>query len=230
MLVKQIRLLISLLVIFGSCAFMLPPKTVNAAPATGLTGAQVFANILAENPKQLFDLNVLGADARARLDKFPAPDCGASVTTLKPMEGRSISDIKEELLANGFKEAPPATPNLRKPPDMEIFVHADGGLVKIKPNGDGSQFTKFGRKGPMASKEVLIDPSQTGEALTGFANVAFKVTDANQPIPREMKHIKHPSDVAGDTVTQAAFDDAWADAGHKTPATPPGFIQRTTND
>ena len=228
--VKQLGSVISLLLIVSGCASTSSAERVNAAPVTDVSGAQEFARILAENPKRLFDLETLGPDARARLDKFPAPDCGASVTKLRPMEGRSISDIKAELLENGFREAPPATPNARKPPDMEIFVHADGGSVKIKPNGDGSQFIKFGRKGPMASKEVVIDRFQTGEALTGFANVAFKVTDANQPIPREMKHLQYPPDIAQDKTTQVAFGDAWADAGHKTPATPPGFIQRTTND
>jgi hypothetical protein len=187
---------------------------------------QAFALALAENPRQLFTSGAMNVAGQARLDKFPAPGYGASVTRLNPMEGRAISDIKEELLANGFREVAPATPNLRMPPDMEIFMHEDGGLVKIKPNGDDVQFSRFGRAGPMASREVVIDPTMTGEAVTGFDNVAFKVTETGLPIPKLPGHLNRPVKVSLDDEAMEAFDKAWADLGHARPAASASFTQR----
>jgi hypothetical protein len=186
--------------------------------------------ILAEDSSKLFNKGAMNQDERARLDKFPASDCGAANTKLKPMESREISDIKTDLVENGFKEVRPPTPNTRWPPDMDIFVHDDGSLVKIKPNGDAKHFNKHGRPGPMVSKEVLTDLTESGEALTEFDNVAFKVTESGKPIPREIKHLRLPPEVMHDKVAKKTFKTAWADSGHTRPATPPGFTQWTSYD
>jgi hypothetical protein len=196
----------------------------------GLFGAQAFKRGLAQNPKRLFHRRALNDAERARLDQFSTSGYGASVAKLKPMAGRSLSDIKADLAANGFKVVPPSTPNMRKPRDMEIFVHKDGGLVKIKPNGDDVQFTRFGREGPMVSKEVVIDPAKSGDALTSFDNVAFKVTETGLPIPKLSSQLYHPLKVSRNDAAKKAFDKAWGDNGHQRPAAPPDFAQRISND
>jgi hypothetical protein len=201
-----------------------------ASATVGAAEECPFKRALAQNPKDLFDRSKLSAAEQARLDKFPCPDCGASVQTLKPMEGQSIDEIKKELAKQGFQEVPRSPSDQRVPPDMQIFLHPDGGLVKIKPNGDGAQFTKFGRAGPMVSREVVTDPTATGAALTGFKNAAFKVTDSGRPIPKMPDQIKHPPEAMRDDAAKESFNKSWADSGHAKPATPPGFAQRTTND
>lgn len=194
------------------------------------SGVQAFERSLAKTPKRLFNRLALKEAERARLDNFPAPGYGASVTKLKPMEGRSISDIKADLAVNGFKEVLPSRPNMRNPVDMEIFMHEDGGLVKIKPNGDDVQFIRYGREGPMVSKEVVIDPGQRGDALTAFDNVAFKVSETGKPIPKLSNQLKYPLMVSQNAVAKQAFDKAWADNGHLRPTAPPNFIQRIASD
>jgi hypothetical protein len=179
---------------------------------------------------RLFTGRSLSESERARLESFSAAGHGASVTRLKPMEGQAISGIKADLAANGFREVSPGTPNLRSPHDMEIFMHEDGGLVKIKPNGDDVQFTRFGRAGPIVSREVVIDRSASGNALTGFDNVAFKVTETGLPIPKLPSQLNHPLRMSRDDVARKAFDKAWADHAHTHPQAPPGFAQRSLSD
>src|SRR5437868_463509 len=97
-------------------------KTSPTAGATvGAEEACPFKRALARNPRDLFDRSKMSAAEQERLDKFPSPDCGASVQKLKPMEGQSIDEIKAELAKQGFKEIPTSAGDKREPPDMQIF-------------------------------------------------------------------------------------------------------------
>src|SRR5262249_21967657 len=108
--------------------------------------------------------------------------------------------LHEELLAKGFEHQreplaagkDPATgqqlykkmdgtrttnPN---DPDIvphDIYTHPDGGMVRIKPEGDPGPGI---RPEPHASKSVLFD-SKKG---TGFDNEAFKVTNDGNAVPK----------------------------------------------
>jgi hypothetical protein len=198
------------------------PKPKSAAAASPKPGS--LKAIIAEG-KNTFKRDAVDAPSLQRLGQYPSPQCGQSLLKLKPMTGRRITDIVADLKANGFREIPPAPNSSRFPPDMRIFLNKDGGLVKIKPNGDGAQFTKFGRAGPMASKEVIINPALTGDDLTAFANTAFKVNGAGAPIPKLPGMVKIPKSAVGNEKATEAVLKAWADQGHVRTATPPGFKQ-----
>jgi hypothetical protein len=80
----------------------------------------------------------------------------------------------------------------------------------------------------MVSKEVVTDPTKSGDALTGFDNVAFKATEAGRPIPKLPDQLNRPPEVSQNDVAKKAFDKAWADSGHMRPAQPSSFVQRTS--
>jgi len=133
-------------------------------------------NKLADNP-----------DLSSRLDEFGDGTVGNSVRCYDT-SGRSAEQIHTDLLQRGFRHqreplaagnTPDGRPLYRRrdgsrtvdPTDPEIvphdiYTHPDGGMVRVKPEGDpGSPH----RPGPHASKSVLHDPN----GGTGFENEAF---------------------------------------------------------
>ncbi len=72
---------------------------------------------------------------------------------------------------------------------MDIYIHEDGGMVRIKPFGVPNPSGKAPRRQPHLSKAVLLDltPQKKAGRLTydlSFRNEAFKVSATNIPIPK----------------------------------------------
>lgn len=71
----------------------------------------------------------------------------------------------------------------------DIYVHPDGGMIRIKPEGIPTTHPTIKRHYPQAVKCVLFDATlhchnQICEYDTSYKNEAFKVTDKNIPVPK----------------------------------------------
>ena len=136
---------------------------------------------------------------------------GLSVRNLR-LANKTPEQIHQILMAAGFKyrrialpasfgrkltfwmrdgtESPKATALNLVPQD--IYVHADGGLVRVKPEGiPAGPRSRVRRRQPHVSKSVLLNlkpicPSQDEPCYmdTSFKNEGFKVTEAGVPVPK----------------------------------------------
>ncbi len=119
-------------------------------------------------------------------------------------------------LANGG-----VTPNWNDPGVVRhfMYVHPDGGVIRIKPSGEPRPDGEFSRKAPHASKSVLLDMSilrngsdevdiellakldeDTLDKLTGFPNEAFKVSNDGTPVPKAQNEPETRRDLANPNV------------------------------
>jgi len=135
------------------------------------------------------------------LDSYAAGSKGKSVKDLD-LSKKTGEQIHDDLIDKGFKHKreplsvdvdgkrefvlskPDANGKMTtadpKHPDIvpqDIYTHPDGGMVRVKPEGDPS--SPF-RPQAHASKSVLHDPKKG----TGFDNEAFKVTNGGDPVPK----------------------------------------------
>lgn len=133
-----------------------------------------------------------------QLDRYDAGQVGSSVRNLD-LSGRTPEQIHDELAANGFTRTrgplaagrDGAGNTLYKTidgrritdanaPDVvvqDIYEHPDGGVVRVKPEGDpGHPF----RPEVHASKSVKMDPTQPPT----WQNEGFKVTNGGRPVPK----------------------------------------------
>lgn len=160
------------------------------------------------------------------LEAFEQGSKGKSVKDLD-LSGKSASEIDRELRAKGFTHertgiattdangntvyrtkdrgltSNPKDPNATP---QDIYVHPDGGMVRVKPAGDpGNPY----RAQPHASKSVLYNPTKG----TSFSNEAFKVTNDGRAVP------KAPTPGAGlpttaDEAARRKIADELMNAGH----------------
>lgn len=95
---------------------------------------------------------------------------------LDPSTGQPLFGCRD-----GSRTADPRDPNLVP---QDIYVHPDGGMVRVKPEGvPGNKF----RPEPHVSKSVLLKaagPQFRPSDGADFANEAFKVTDKGVPVPK----------------------------------------------
>ena len=135
---------------------------------------------------------------------------GQSITPIS-LEGRRPEELHSDLIKRGFsherhplfagrtpekqdtywrrdgsKTQDPSEPNLVP---HDIYVHPDGGLVRVKPEGVPNPTGKSPRPQPHVTKSVLLDLTvlkKKGVMTldTDFRNEAFKVTADNRPIPK----------------------------------------------
>jgi hypothetical protein len=130
---------------------------------------------------------------------------GGSVKDLV-LEGKSAPQLHDELIKRGFTLE---DPNGRlqdwnpKTKQMEyrlrdgsfttdknlalkegvphyVYVHKDGGMVRVKPEGNPDGV----RNVPHTSKSVLHEPFKNGKLDTSWPNEAFKVNDKGQAVPK----------------------------------------------
>jgi hypothetical protein len=152
------------------------------------------------DPEGVWDQESLKSNPKLKqhLDDFEADKAGKSVKDID-VSGKSPEKLHEELMEKGFKHTreplkagQDATGNqLYKKSDgtrttdandpenvpHDIYTHPDGGMVRVKPEGDPGAGN---RPEPHVSKSVLFD-SKNG---TGFENEAFKVTNSGQAVPK----------------------------------------------
>ena len=171
------------------------PATVRTAAAPSLQAPQNFAELLRANPAQVWNTQTT-ARTRVALAAFHRGELGASVKGLS-LQGLPAAAVRQQLRAAGFKlemgavmdfrtGKPVINPATGRPVPMEIWSHADGGMVRIKPEGDPtSQF----RPQPHLSVSVKYPPDASGH---DFNNEAFKVDAAGNPLPKWAKDAANP--------------------------------------
>jgi hypothetical protein len=166
-----------------------PPQNSSARqalPTADMRQGSILANRDVErhhnNPKSLWDQDVLKKNPQLQktLDDFVAGKQGQSVRNLN-LEGKTADQMRQELLDKGFEHHPE---RLASGVPHDIYTHRDGGMVRIKPEGDPASPH---RSQPHVSKSVLYDPDKG----TGYENEAFKVANEGQAVP------KSPSSGAG---------------------------------
>jgi hypothetical protein len=139
---------------------------------------------------------------------------GASVKALD-LRGKTAAEIDEILLNRGFKRfadvirdpkthQPLLDASGRQTP-MIVYVHADGGMVRVKPQGDPT--SKF-RPQPDLSKSVR-HPYDAD--YRDYSREAFKVDSLGRPLPKSPADLKNPYE---GTPLKDTFADGWADTVH----------------
>ena len=185
----------------------LPPKS--EAMRRGELAAERALQYGYPDPKSAWDFAAVSSDPEleAALDSFVSipPGLGSSVKTLRISEHTNPSALHDELLARGFRakreplqmrEDVPTEGSVKQfikldgsstedPEEAlvhDIYVHPDGGMVRVKPQGDPQNSA---RKQPHASKSVLKHrPADASQASTLLSEEAFKVTDDGKPVPK----------------------------------------------
>lgn len=142
------------------------------------------------------------------LKDFKAGRIGKSVTKIS-LEDKSATELHKDLIKKGFRwfSVPlmasikqknywlfggDSTRDVNHPRvvKMIIYVHKDGGIVRIKPRGVPDLSAKHPRRSAHAVKAVLLsfNPDQcvgnTCDYDTSYQNESFKVSNDNQPIPK----------------------------------------------
>lgn len=171
-------------------------RSTPAAPAAPrLLAPASFAEVLRQNPAQVWNTE-LTARTRVALAAFHRGELGSSVKKLN-LQGLPVAAVRERLTAGGFTREmgvvmdvrtgrPAVNPTTGRPVPMEIWSHPDGGMVRVKPEGDPtSQF----RPQPHLSVSVKYPPDASGH---DFNNEAFKVDFQGHPLPKWAKDAANP--------------------------------------
>jgi hypothetical protein len=185
--------------------------------------------------KSVWDARVLESQPalKARLQSFLDGECGASVKTLK-VAGLTREQLADLLEKKGFTEHKPLSarrspagsgaPRSTPPNRQQIYIHPDGGIVRIKPLGHRWHPTPHAVKTVMYKTTPETGPGETTskEAAkifdpTSWANEAFKVTDEGYPVPKSPKPgegLRHPGADMGHPDALFGWVDAIMESAH----------------
>ncbi|MGI4851748.1 MAG: hypothetical protein ACRYGR_07380 [Janthinobacterium lividum] len=172
-------------------------------------GAQAAKTALGKSydlPESVWNQEILSAKTHLReaIANFMKGERGKSVRDLK-LAGKKPDELHKELIAAGFQHerVPLRAPKQdkickywrrdgTKTSDaqdaqivpMDIYAHADGGLVRVKP--EGVPCPKYSHAVPQATKSVVYNlTAKDGKSFdTRYPNEAFKVTDEGMPLPK----------------------------------------------
>lgn len=168
-----------------------------------------FQEILAKNPAMIWNTQLTPRTEQA----ITAYKRGLLGKSVQQMDLRNLTarEVGAELTKRGFQKEmgtikdvrtgkPVINPATGKPVPMEIWTHADGGMVRIKPEGDPTN-----RFRPQAhlSISVLYPPGSSGH---DFNNEAFKVDHHGRPLPKFAEHARNPF-AAASPAGKKFFDD-----------------------
>ena len=180
-----------------------------------------------ENDPNVFkpDMDPNRADG---VQKYQNGEIGNSVRDLN-LEGMTPQQIHDQLTQNGWQHnqgtindfsgqntdpnAPNYNPNRGQPktgPDgqplrQDIYTNPDGGMVRVKPDGDPGSM----RPQPHASKSVRNPPDAP---ITNFDNEACKVDNQGNALPAAPRDMQNPYPPG--TPENRQFADGWADTAH----------------
>lgn len=169
-------------------------------PARALVDQNLgFAELVAKNPGLIWSTQMTPRTEQA-LKAFAHGTLGGSVKGLD-LRNRTAAEVRQELTRRGFISEmgvitdvrtgkPVVNPKTGKPVPMEIWTHRDGGMVRIKPDGDP---TSRHRPAPHLSVSVLYPPGASGH---DFNNEAFKVDFAGNALPKWASDARNPFPVA----------------------------------
>ncbi|MEB3328498.1 MAG: hypothetical protein VKQ33_04635 [Candidatus Sericytochromatia bacterium] len=165
-------------------------------PARALADQNLgFAELVARNPGMIWNTQLTPRTEQA-IKAFAAGTLGASVKGLD-LRNRTADEVRSALARRGFLRElshlrdvrtgqPVLNPRTGKPVPMEIWTHRDGGMVRIKPEGDP---TSRHRPLPHLSIAVLYPPGASGH---DFNNEAFKVDFAGNALPKWAADARNP--------------------------------------
>jgi hypothetical protein len=173
-----------------------------------------FNQMVDKNPAAVWNKE-LTPFTRAALAAYQRGEVGRSVRGLD-LRGQSVGAIRQELLRRGFKMEktelrdfktgkPLVDPRTGKAIPMEVWCNKDGGMVRLKPQGDP---TSKHRPQPHASVSVKYPPDASGH---DFNHEAFKLDYAGNPLPKWAKDANNPF---GDTLEGKQFLDDLANRTH----------------
>lgn len=192
----------------------LPPRV--AAPAKPLAApAPGFAELIATDPSKVWTASPT-ARVEAAIASYRQGKLGESVRELD-LRRQTVNEVRDVLKAKGFSVEqghitdvrtgkPAVNPVTGEIIPMEIWTHPDGGMVRVKPEGDPT--SKF-RPQPHLSVSVKYPPDASGH---DFNNEAFKVDHAGNPLPKWAKDAANP--YGADTPAGKKFLDDLANGTH----------------
>jgi hypothetical protein len=154
---------------------------------------------------------VMTAAYRLLLDAFAERRVGMSVRDIR-VGGRSLHDVHKLLTHAGFvltagalfaDRTPDGKPQYwcvgetrttrRDDPQivpLDVYVHADGGMVRVFPVGDPrGRVVPRGRISALKSVVFKRPDPTTRTVDTSFANEAFRVSDEGDPVPKGRRAI-----------------------------------------
>ncbi|MEB3197682.1 MAG: hypothetical protein VKP62_10810 [Candidatus Sericytochromatia bacterium] len=154
-----------------------------------------FAELVAKNPSLIWSTQMTPRTEQA-LKAYAQGMLGKSVQGMD-LRGKAAAEIREELQRRGFLRELGVIKDVRtgqavlnpktgRPVPMEVWTHRDGGMVRIKPEGDP---TSRHRPAPHLSVSVLYPPGSSGH---DFNNEAFKVDFAGNPLPKWASDARNP--------------------------------------
>lgn len=137
---------------------------------------------------------------------------GASVKTLD-LRGKTPAQIGTLLQARGFKRhdevvrkfALPVLDKDGKTIPQTIYVHPDGGTVRVKPRGDSTS-----KKRPQPHVVKSVRYPHDGDHRD-FNTEGFKVDMDGRPLPKAPFDLKNPYQ---GTPLEETYQDGWGDAAH----------------
>ncbi|MEB3223714.1 MAG: hypothetical protein VKS61_16690 [Candidatus Sericytochromatia bacterium] len=174
------------------------PAAIPVAAGSGRANADLnlgFAELVARNPDLVWSTQMTPRTEQA-IKAFKAGHLGASVKALD-LRGLEVGEVRVELKRRGFtvQQAhvvdihtgqPKRHPGTGRPIPMEIWTHPDGGVVRIKPEGD--PLSRY-RPQPHLSIAVRYPPKASA---SDFNNEAFKVDHTGLPLPKWAADARNP--------------------------------------
>jgi hypothetical protein len=154
-----------------------------------------FAELVAKNPSLIWSTQMTPRTEQA-LKSYAQGLLGKSVQGMD-LRNKTADQARKELQRRGFTREmgvikdvrtgqPVVNPKTGLPVPIEVWTHQDGGLVRIKPEGDP---TSRHRPAPHLSVSVLYPPGASGH---DFNNEAFKVDFAGNPLPKWASDARNP--------------------------------------
>ena len=173
------------------------PLATSASVSAAQAGERflTFAEQLQRDPSKIWNTS-LTPRTEAAIQSYRMGALGRSVQSLNLMN-KAVAEVRQDLLRRGFKleqsvirdvrtGKPVLNPTTGKELPMEIWIHPDGGMVRIKPEGDPT--SRF-RPQPHLSVSVLYPPGASGH---NFNNEAFKVDASGNPLPKWAADASNP--------------------------------------
>lgn len=171
------------------------PAMPAAAKQASPTQDMGFVEMVAKNPALVWNTSLTPRTQQA-IESFKRGQLGNSVRDLD-FRNMTAQQVRGELKKRGFScdmgtikdvrtGQPVVNPRTGKTVPMEIWSSPDGGMVRIKPEGDPT--SRF-RPQPHLSVSVKYPPSADGH---DFNDEAFKVDYKGNPMPKWAKDLNCP--------------------------------------
>jgi hypothetical protein len=193
---------------------LLPALALLAALAPRAAHASLFSDWLEQHPDRVFSASC-SSDTRRAVSEYQSRSGYAASLRSLTIAGLTAGQLDRLLLSKGFERhddwiRDPSTHELKldaagRPMRMLVYTHADGGMVRVKP--DGEPTSRF-RPQPHAVKSARWPPDAD---YRDFTKKAFKVDGRGRALPKWPADLYNPY---ADTALKSTFEDGWGDTVH----------------